>query len=862
MDADQLRRAFTGYFVDREHTLVPSASLIPHHPSAPLLVNAGMVQFVPIFLGEEAAPWPRATSVQKSFRTADVDIVGQTTRHLTFFEMLGNFSFGDYFKERAIPFAWELVTETLGLDGERIWVSVYEQDDEAEAIWRDAVGVPAERIQRMGEDNFWEMQKGAPGPCGMSSELYYDKGPEHGAAGGPLHGGEERYVEIWNLVFMQLLRQPDGSLIELPKKNIDTGAGMERILPLLEGKTSVFDTSLFLPLLETAQSVTGATYGQDERTDVALRVMADHARAMSFLVSDGVLPSNEGRGYVLRRVIRGAVRRAYQLGADKPVTERLIGVVRELMSGAYPELASSADLITEIVGREEEGFRHVLRFGSARFEEALAGGSGTISGEVAFRLHDTHGFPIEVTQEMAAERGVSVDMAGFEAEMAAQRNRARRAGKEGIGAATADERYRQLLDEHGTTVFLGYETVEAAGRVLAVLDIAGGPDGGTGTVEVFLDRTPFYAEGGGQVGDAGRITTATGTIEVVDTNYALPGLTRHVGRRVEGEVSVGQEAMAAVDGGRRDAIRRNHTATHLLHWALRHVLGDHVKQQGSLVAPDRLRFDFSHFAAPTQEELVRVQRMVNEMIITDSAVRTSEMPMAEARKRGAIAFFGDKYGETVRVVEAGDASVELCGGTHVGALGMIGPVRIVSEGSIGASIRRIEALTGTASLDRIDQEEAVLGRTATLLKVRPEELPDAVSRLMERQRASEDALRQSQRRGLADQASELAGAATDGVVVARVDDLASDQLRSLAVSVRQQPGVKVVILGGSPDGTSVALVAAVEKGSDLVASDLISPAARLVGGGGGKNAELATAGGRDVSKLDEALAGVRSQLGG
>ncbi len=862
MDADQLRRAFTGYFVDREHTLVPSASLIPHHPSAPLLVNAGMVQFVPIFLGEETAPWPRATSVQKSFRTADVDIVGHTTRHLTFFEMLGNFSFGDYFKERAVPFAWELMTETLGLDGDRIWVSVYEQDDEAEAIWRDAVGVPAERVQRMGEDNFWEMQKGAPGPCGMSSELYFDKGPEHGEAGGPLHGGEERYVEIWNLVFMQLLRQPDGSLVELPKKNIDTGAGMERILPLLEGKTSVFDTSLFLPVLETAQSVTGVTYGQDETADVALRVMADHARAMSFLVSDGVLPSNEGRGYVLRRVIRGAVRRAYQLGADKPVTERLIGAVREVMSDAYPELATSAELITEIVGREEEGFRHILRSGSALLEEEMAGGSGTISGEVAFRLHDTHGFPIEITREMAAERGVTVDMAGFEAEMAAQRDRARRAGKEGIGAATADERYRQLLDEFGTTAFLGYETVEAPGRVLAVLETAFGAEGGTDALEVFLDRTPFYAEGGGQVGDTGRITTGTGTIEVLDTNYALPGLIRHVGRRVEGELSAGQEARAAVDGQRRDAIRRNHTATHLLHWALRHVLGDHVKQQGSLVAADRLRFDFSHFAAPTPDELARVQRMVNETVITDSAVRTTEMPMAEARERGAIAFFGDKYGETVRVVEAGEASVELCGGTHVGALGMIGPVRIVSEGSIGASVRRIEALTGTASLDRIDQDEAVLGRTATLLKSRPEELPDAVSRLIERQKASEDALRQSQRRGLADQAADLAGSATDGMVVARVDDLPPDQLRSLAVSVRQQPGIKVVVLGGSPDGASVALVAAVEKGSDLVASDLISPAARLVGGGGGKNAELATAGGRDVSKLDEALTGVRSQLGG
>jgi alanyl-tRNA synthetase len=859
MNADQLRRAFTGYFTDREHTLVPSASLIPQHPAAPLLIGAGMMQFIAIFLGEEAAPWPRATSVQKSFRTADVDIVGQTTRHLTFFEMLGNFSFGDYFKERAIPFAWELVTETLGLDGERIWVSVYEQDEDAEAIWADQVGVPRERIQRMGEDNFWEMQKGAPGPCGMSSELYFDKGPDHGAEGGPLHGGEERYVEIWNLVFMQLLRQPDGSLIELPKKNIDTGAGMERILPLLQGKTSVFETDLFVPLLESAQSVTGASYGRDEKTDVALRVMADHARAMSFLVADGVLPSNEGRGYVLRRVIRRAVQRAYQLGADKPVTESLIGTVRDVMGGAYPQLFSSADLITEIVGREEDGFRQILRSGTGLLEEELASGVKKISGAMAFRLHDTHGFPIEVTQELAAERGVEVDLEGFQAEMTAQRERARKAGKESIGAVAADERYRQLLDEFGTTEFLGYQGVEGAGLVLAVLP-AGGED--PAAVEVFLDRTPFYAQGGGQVGDTGTITTESGAVAVSDTTYALPGLIRHIGRVTEGSISPSQEASALVDEVRRNSIRRNHTATHLLHWALREVLGDHVKQQGSEVGPDRLRFDFSHFAAPTRDELLRVQRLVNETVISDAPVVTTEMPITEAQTKGAIAFFGDKYGDRVRVVEAGHASVELCGGTHVGAVGMIGPVRIVAEGSIGASVRRIEALTGRASLDRIDQDDDVLERAAVMLKAPPEAVPEAVGRLMERYRSAEDALRQSRRQGLADQAGELAGQAVNGAVVARVDGLAPDQLRDLAVSVRQSDGVRVVVLGGSPDGASVSLVAAVTKGSDLVASELIQPAARLVGGGGGRNAELATAGGRDPSRLDEALAGVRSQLGG
>ncbi|HET6792934.1 MAG TPA: alanine--tRNA ligase, partial [Acidimicrobiales bacterium] len=837
----------------RDHTRVPSASLIPHHPAAPLLTNAGMNPFIPIFLGEEAPPYLRATSVQKCFRTADVEIVGRTTRHLTFVEMLGNFSFGDYFKEKAIPYAWELVSG-LGMDPERLWISVYEDDEEAESIWADQVGVPRARIQRMGDDNFWEMQKGAPGPCGPSSELYYDKGERFGPGGGPAEGGEERYVEIWNLVFMQFQRLPDGSLVDLPRKCIDTGAGMERILPIVSGVDSIFDTDLIRPVIAAAEGATRRRYGDDPEVDVALRVLGDHARAMSFLVSDGVLPSTEGRGYVLRRIIRRAVQRAFQLGAEELVTPGLVRSVVGLMGGAYPDLATNAGLVEDVVSREEHRFRQTLRSGFGLLEEALVSGGGSIGGDVAFRLHDTFGFPIELTQEIARERGVDVDLAGFEEAMSAQRQRARKAGKEAMGALTADDRYRAILDSHGPSEFLGYGATEAKARLVEVLT------DGSGGVEVFLDRTPFYAEAGGQVGDTGTITTPTGTVEVTDTTYALPGLHRHTGRVVEGEVEVGQEVNALVDAGRRDDIRRNHTGTHLLHWALREVLGPHVKQQGSLVAPDRLRFDYSHFSAPTEEELDRVEQMVNATVLTNAPVRTYETSMEQAQAVGAIAFFGDKYGEVVRVVEAGDASVELCGGTHVSALGFIGPVRIVSEASIGANTRRIEALTGRAALARISREEHALERAAALLNARPEEVPEAVARLMERQRAADDELRAARRRGLVERAAELVAGAADGVVVARVDGLAADQLRELAGSVRSAPGVRAVVLGGSPDGERVALVSAVARDAGLVASDLIGQAARTVGGGGGRNPELATAGGRDPSRLDEALEGVRRLL--
>jgi alanyl-tRNA synthetase len=860
MTADQLRRAWLTFFEGRAHTVVPSSGLIPHHPTAPLFTNAGMIQFVPYFLGEEAAPYPRATSVQKCVRTADIEIVGTTTRHLTFFEMLGNFSFGDYFKEGAITLAWELATEVMGLDGDRIWATVYLDDDDAEAIWRDGVGLPAERVQRLGEaDNFWEMQKGAPGPCGPNTELYFDRGPAHGAEGGPAHGGEERYLEFWNLVFMQFNRQPDLSLGDLPSKNVDTGAGFERNLVLLQDVPTVFETDALRPLLETAERLADTRYGADDRTDVSLRIMADHARTVSFLVSDGVFPSNEGRGYVLRRIIRRVVRHAYLLGVDGLVAPDLVATTVELMGEAYPDLVRNASFVTDVVTREEERFRQTLRQGTiildAELDRLEAGDGGTLPGSVAFVLHDTHGFPLELTREISTERGIDVDEAGFEAAMAEQRRRAKEA-RRGGGAELA-ERYQELLEQFGTTEFTGREEVESKARVLAVLD---DPDD-EALVGIVLDRTPFYAESGGQVGDTGVIVGDTGRAEVVDTVYAVPGLHRHRARVVEGVVEPGGEVTAAIDVTRRDAIRRNHTATHLLHYALREVLGDHVKQQGSLVAPDRLRFDFSHYEAMTADEIARVEDLVNADVLANHPARHYETTKEFAEQIGAVAFFGEKYGDLVRVLEAGPHSTELCGGTHVGALGDIGPVKIVSEGSIGSNIRRIEAVSGFGPIDRLRREEAQIAAAAALLGVSSDELVDAVERRLGEIKELRDEVKALKRQAASGRATELADAAVDGVVVARVDGVDREALRDLAVAVRDQPGIRAVVLGGAPDGGGAAIVSAVRSGQDLHASELIAEAARTVKGGTGRNAELAVAGGKDPGALDAALDQVRAAAG-
>ena len=866
MDANSLRRAFTQYFVDHGHTAVASAGLIPHHPRAPLFTNAGMNQFIPYFLAEERPPFPRATTIQKCVRVRgkhdDIDLVGRTTRHLTFFEMLGNFSFGDYFKEGAIPLAWELLTSTFKLDGDRLWVSVYTDDDEAAAIWRDTVGVPAGRIQRMGDDNFWEM--GDTGPCGPCSEIYYDRGPAFGAAGGPAGGGgEERYVEIWNLVFMQFDRQVDGTLTPLPKPNIDTGAGFERVLMVLQDVPSIWETDVLRPIIATAESLTGRAYGEDPETDVSLRILADHARSMSFLVSDGVFPSNEDRGYVLRRLIRRAVRQAYALGVTKPVTPELVRSTVAVMGEAYPALARDEEFLVGVAEREEARFRATLRAGLSMLEAELVEGATTVSGQAAFRLHDTHGFPIELTREIAAERGAGVDEEGFAAAMRQQREQSKQAGK-GQAAVDPDrlDTYRSLLDAGGPTRFLGYTSNTATARVLAVLDAAAPADPSHRLVEVFLDETPFYAEGGGQVGDTGFVETDTGLARVVDTTAALPGLTRHLAVLEQGHLDAGQTATASIDAERRAAIRRNHTGTHLLHWALRTVLGEHVKQQGSLVAPDRLRFDFTHYGPLSAGEISRVEDLVNDRVLVDEDVTVTQMSRRDAEILGAIAFFEDKYGDEVRVVRAGSESTELCGGTHVSRLGQIGPFQIVSEGSIGSNLRRIEATTGTATLARLRQAERQIADAAGLLRASPDELTAAVERRLADLRDAEARARSAEQAALADRAHAIAHGATDGWVVARADGLSQDQLRELAAQVRQAGSFQAVVLGGSPDGSKASLVALVSKGATPSAPDLIADAARTVGGGGGgRNPEQALAGGRDASRLDEALEQVRAKLG-
>ncbi len=859
MNADQLRQSFLDFFAAKDHSVVPSASLIPHDPTVMFTV-AGMVPFKPYFVGDEVPPYQRAVSSQKCARAGgkhnDLDDVGRTKRHLVFFEMMGNFSFGDYFKEAIIPWSWDLVTGSpesggWGMDGDRMWITVHETDDEAEAIWHEQVGVPMNRIQRLGDkDNFWQM--GDTGPCGPCSEIHIDRGPEFGPDGGPLGDpAGDRFMEFWNLVFMQYNQAPDGSRTPLPKPSVDTGAGLERILALLQGVDSVWETDLMVPLIDTAQSITGKRTivgDYDDRDSFAMRVLAEHARSSTMLVSDGVFPSNEGRGYVLRRIIRRAVRYAFLLGTEQLVMPRLVETAIDVMGNAYPDVVKNRDFIVGVLTREEERFRHTLKTGLSILDDELTTGD-SLSGSTAFVLHDTYGFPLELTQEIAGEREVEVDLAGFEAEMSAQRERAKAARKD---SGASDERldgYREVVEQFGITEFLGYTDVSTQSRVLSVLS-AGTDDDGNELVDVFLDRTPFYAESGGQVGDTGTISTETGKVEVLDTTFALPNLRRHTGRVVDGTVSAGQEATAAIDGARRDATKRNHTATHLLHWALRRVLGDHVKQAGSYVGPDRLRFDFSHYESVTADEIAEIERLVNAETLRNERARSFETSKSEAEALGAIAFFGDKYGDIVRVLEAGP-SVELCGGTHVSATGDIGTVKIVSESSIGSNLRRIEAITGEASVALLQEDEAKLGTIGQLVGATGD-VVDGVQRKLDEIKELQNELKAMRSQMAAGRASEIAAGADDGVVVARVDGIDPGDLRELALAVRQQGVRRVALLGETPSG-GVSLAAAVGPDEGIPAANLIKDAARAVGGGGGGKGDVATAGGKDPSGLDEAM---------
>ena len=859
--ANDLRNAFTGFFAERGHTKVESASLIPHDPTV-LFTVAGMVPFKPYFVGDEVPPYKRAVSVQKCARAGgkhnDLDDVGRTKRHCVFFEMLGNFSFGDYFKSDAIPWSWELVTEIFGFDGDQLWITVHESDDEAEQIWHDQVGVPMNRIQRLGDkDNFWQM--GDTGPCGPCSEIHIDRGPAFGPDGGPLNDPKgDRFLEFWNLVFMQFNQAADGSRTPLPKPSIDTGAGLERILALKQGKDSIWETDVLFPLIEQAQSVTSQKYkvgDYQDRASFSLRVLAEHARSSTMLVNDGVFPSNEGRGYVLRRIFRRAVRHAYLLGTEKLVMPKLVETAIEVMGEAHPTLITNKDFILGVLTKEEESFRQTLKNGltilETEFESIdkvakLSKKSSPLSGSSAFLLHDTYGFPLELTQEIASERNVEVDVAGFDVEMNAQRTRAKSARK---GAQTVDDQllvYREILDKNSQTNFVGYLQDSCEAKVLAIVET------GESELEIFLDTTPFYAESGGQVGDCGTLRTPTGEFNVTDTVFALPGLRKHVGKLIRGEIKIGDSVTATIDVVARNATRKNHTATHLLHHALRSVLGEHVKQAGSLVSPQRLRFDFSHYAQLSAQEVEQIEQIANAQVLANAKVDAYETSKDEATAAGAIAFFGDKYGEIVRVLKAG-ASVELCGGTHVSATGDIGLIKIVQESSIGSNLRRIEAVTGLNSVEYVSALLNQVNVASEMLSTNSEALIETLARKIAEVKELGDEIKSLRSASARARAGEMIVKNNNGVVVERVDGLAPADLRELAIAVRLNPAIKAVVLGGITPSGGVALVAATGVGIKTAAGELIAQAAKKVGGGGGGKGDIATAGGKIVEALDEAL---------
>ncbi len=853
MDSNELRRSFRDFFVERGHTAVPSASLIPFDRTL-LFTVAGLVPFKRYFLGEEPAPYARATSIQKCMRAGgkhnDLDQIGQTLRHLTFFEMLGNFSFGDYFKEQAIPYAWELVTSVLGLEADRLWVTVHTSDDEAAEIWRDSVGVSPDRIQRLEEDNWWQM--GDTGPCGPCSEIYYDKGASYGADGGPAFGSDERFLEIWNLVFMQYDQQDTGDLVPLPKPCIDTGAGLERIVPILQGRPSVFETDLVYPILQEAESLTGRRYGVDHRDDVGLRIVADHSRAMTFLLADGVVPTNEGRGYVLRRIIRRLILRSQLLGAHQHVVERLVSGVIATMGEAYPELPERQDRIMELATREEDRFEQTLSIGAPVLDAAIA--SGAVDGEVAFRLHDTFGVPIELTTEIALDRGVEVDLEGFQRAMAEQRMRSRQAGFGDDGSEEQATGALWVLETFGKTEFLGYDTQEATGEVQFV-----GFEGERAVI--YVDRTPFYPEGGGQVGDTGVIVGDRFRARVLDTDQPVQGVVRHWVEFDDGSAEVGDRVELVVDGDRRAKIRANHTATHLLQWALREVLGDHVAQQGSLVAPDRLRFDFTHWSALSASDIQRVEELILSQVIGADSVVTEVKDKETALGEGAIAFFGDQYQDVVRVVHAGAHSVELCGGTHVHSLGEIGLFKVVSEGSIGANTRRIEAVTQLAALKVIHGFEQQLQMLEQLLPGGREALSERLASLVAKNRTLETQLANLRQESLRSIARSLSQQHPSPWIIERIDGLTAQELRFLAGELRQRPGFAGLVLASVLDG-KVALLAAVANPDLGAANELLEPVAHAVGGRVGPQRELALSGGRNAAGLDAALSALRSSLVG
>jgi alanyl-tRNA synthetase len=867
MKTAELRQAFLDYFKQQGHTIVPSSSLVPADDPTLLFTNAGMNQFKDVFLGREARDYSRATTTQKCVRAGgkhnDLENVGYTARHHTFFEMLGNFSFGDYFKREAINFAWTFLTgdDWLKLPKEKLWVTVYASDDEAFDIWNQEVGVPADRIVRIGDnkgapyasDNFWQM--GDTGPCGPCTEIFYDHGPDvdGGPPGSPEEDGD-RYIEIWNVVFMQYNRQADGEMLPLPKPSVDTGMGLERITAVLQGVHSNYEIDLMQDLLNAASDILGGV----ETTEASLRVVADHIRSCAFLISDGVMPSNEGRGFVLRRIIRRAARHGNKLGATQPFFHKLTGALVELMGGAFPQLVSSRKQIEKVLLQEEEQFAKTLDKGLRLLEQDIAAlKSSEIPGETIFTLYDTYGFPVDLTNDIAREHGLTLDYDGYEKAMERQRERARAASKFGMDYNAAG------LNIEGSTEFTGYEHIDGHETIRTV--IVGGEEktaqAGDEAVLV-LERTPFYAESGGQVGDTGLLTWSGGRFKVTDTQKEGSNHL-HIGTVIEGELFPGLEVDARIDHARRERTKKNHSATHLMHAALRNVLGEHVTQKGSLVDPDKLRFDFSHFEAVTPEQLREIERQVNEQILGNTPVETEITDMEQAQAKGAMALFGEKYGDTVRVLSMGsDAySVELCGGTHVARTGDIGLFRITSESGISSGVRRIEAVTGFGALEWVEETEQTLREAAKLVKGSRESLVEKVQQTLDRNRQLEKDINALQAKLASSAGSDLASSAVDvaglKVVASEMEGADRKALMETADQLKNKLGEGVVVLASVEDG-KVTLVAGVTKSvtGRIKAGDLMKHLAAQVDGKGGGRPDMAQGGGNDPSKLADALAGV------
>jgi alanyl-tRNA synthetase len=865
------------------HTVVPSASLIADDPNL-LLVNAGMVPFKPFFLGEVTPPYKRATSVQKCVRTLDIDEVGKTTRHASFFQMCGNFSFGDYFKEGAIALAWELLTRPIadggyGFPEEKLWVTVYLDDDEAADIWHKQIGVPKERIQRRDmADNFWSM--GVPGPCGPCSEIYYDRGPDYGVEGGPI-ADENRYLEVWNLVFMQNERGAGGGkdgypiLGELPAKSIDTGLGLERTAALLQGVENIYEIDTTIQILNLASELTGVKYGASEKSDVSLRVIADHARTSAMLIGDGVTPGNEGRGYVLRRMMRRTIRNMRLLGSMDPIMSELTVAAIGAMGPQYPELVSDKNRILAVSASEEESFLQTLKSGTQIFDVSSAAlkksKSSVLPGEDVFKLHDTYGFPFDLTLEMAREEGLSVDEDGFRRLMKEQKDRAKADAKSKKSGHTDVSVYRSIADKSGKTEFLGYTSVSSESTLTGVLvdgvGVASASEGDD--VEIILDRTPFYAEGGGQLADGGRITLSSGAvIEIDDVQSPVPGVSVHRGRVVNGTVEVGAAALAEIDSERRAAISRAHTATHMVHKAFREVLGETATQAGSENSPGRFRFDFPATGAVSASILNDVESRVNTLLLENLEVTAESMSQAKAKEIGAMALFGEKYGDVVRVVSVGDWARELCGGTHVSRSGQLGVVKLLGESSIGAGVRRVEALVGVDAYKFLAREHILLNSLTDLIKgSRAEELPERIADMLNKMKEIEKELAAVRSAQALSQVGDLAKSATVinghtfiGTVMS--DGVSGDDLRKIAIDLRSQSANSVVALLSNNDGKPVLVVAVSDqsRAAGVKAGALVKIGSTVLGGGGGGKDDFAQGGGTDASKSLDAIAAISQSL--